>query len=171
MSFMITFSILVSELSLILCEKIFGLGFSAMDSPRFTVEDCTDGKYTKEIFLAVAAWNCSSDDIFIQIVEESPNKIYYQYCENENWYGFYEPQYTNFLHIDSFTITLNDWSMQYLTENMKVSTLVHELGHALSLADNPIFTTSDESIMNYSRNRNNYMPRQYDIKKVENFYE
>jgi hypothetical protein len=53
--------------------------------------------------------------------------------------------------------------------NFVTSCFVHELGHALSLADDP--KTSSASIMKYNRNRNTMTtPQQYDINDVNNIY-
>lgn len=49
--------------------------------------------------------------------------------------------------------------------------MVHELGHALTLGDNPSNTTTpDASIMNYGSNRQNYTPRADDITGVNATY-
>jgi hypothetical protein len=54
------------------------------------------------------------------------------------------------------------------TNNYKQSTIVHEFGHALSLADNP---SEKQSIMRHDRNRNTIIkPQQDDIKGVKSYY-
>ncbi|CAL9547258.1 hypothetical protein SUDANB121_04380 [Nocardiopsis dassonvillei] len=88
----------------------------------------------------------------------------------ENWYGLYSPSGTRANR--SFTIRIN---ARRLSEdsgsNMTAwcrSTSLHELGHALSLADNP--NTTRLSVMKHSRDRTRITPYAYDTAEVRRIY-
>jgi hypothetical protein len=89
---------------------------------------------------------------------------------SDTWYGLYTP--TGIWPFRSFTIRLNSRTISadaINVSNFIRSTFAHELGHGLSLGDNP--TTSASSLMKHSRNRNTmYLPQSYDIAEVNSYY-
>ena len=90
------------------------------------------------------------------------------------WYGLYTPksQNTSYYSGRYFTIQINSRTINQAASNLSSfirSVTVHELGHALSLADNP--NTTSTSIMKYSRNRNSLVsPTPYDRNNVSARY-
>ncbi|MDO5094286.1 MAG: hypothetical protein Q4D79_12900 [Propionibacteriaceae bacterium] len=90
---------------------------------------------------------------------------------SRNWYGLYSPsgQRSN----RTFTIWVNARTLAADSGNnllvWALSTATHELGHALSLDDNP--TTSEPSLMKHDRDRNTVVrPLPYDINEVRRIY-
>lgn len=71
-----------------------------------------------------------------------------------------------------FGIVLNDNELRIESTNFIQSVIVHELGHALCLDDNPSNTTTpNASIMNHRRTRDTiYVPQLDDINGVKNAY-
>jgi hypothetical protein len=88
---------------------------------------------------------------------------------SDTWYGLYTP--TGIWPFRSFTIRLNSRTISADASNVSNfirSSFAHELGHGLSLGDNP--TTSAPSIMKHSRDRNTlYVPQSYDITEVNGY--
>ncbi len=89
-----------------------------------------------------------------------------------NWFGLYSPagqrtsERTFSIYVN--TITLKASSGSHFKE-WAASTSTHELGHALSLADNP--STDKPSLMKHSRDRTTTLaPQQYDIDEVRRIY-
>jgi hypothetical protein len=89
----------------------------------------------------------------------------------DTWYGLY----TAWGPRDSsryYRVRLNSRTIAADASNFAnfvTSCFVHELGHGLSLADNP--STTSASIMKHSRNRNTMItPQQYDIDDVNAIY-
>lgn len=89
-----------------------------------------------------------------------------------SWYGYYTatgPRNSS----RTFTIQVNARTLSRdagsnLTKWI-ASTTTHELGHALSLADNP--NTSKSSLMKHSRNRSTIIsPQSYDVSEVNRIY-
>ncbi|MFF3955546.1 hypothetical protein ACFYY1_20260 [Streptomyces sp. NPDC001890] len=91
---------------------------------------------------------------------------------NESWYGLYSPSglrpINRIFKIKVNAKTLSRDSGSKMTEWSR-STTTHELGHALSLADNP--GTKKASLMKHSRNRTKVQkPLAYDISEVKRIY-
>ena len=89
----------------------------------------------------------------------------------ESWYGLYTPSGSREIN-RSFKIQVNARSLAEKASNLTnwiASTSTHELGHALSLKDNP--NTSSASLMKYSRNRSSQIaPSPYDVSEVKRIY-
>jgi hypothetical protein len=88
----------------------------------------------------------------------------------DGWYGLYTPHGSG--QTRYFTIQLNSRTIAHDATNVGnfiTSAFTHELGHALSLADDP--ATAAATIMSHARNRNTMTkPQTYDINDVNNFY-
>ncbi|MEV7870057.1 hypothetical protein AB0P17_29105 [Streptomyces sp. NPDC088124] len=89
-----------------------------------------------------------------------------------SWYGMYSPSGSRYIN-RIFKIQVNartldrDAGSKY--DQWVRSTTTHELGHALSLDDNP--NTSKASLMKHSRNRATVQkPLSYDISEVKRIY-
>lgn len=91
---------------------------------------------------------------------------------SQDWYGLYT--YSGLRSLGrSFTIKVNARSLSEAAgSNLSkwiASTSTHELGHALSLKDNP--DTTKASLMKHSRNRTTVIkPQSYDISEVKRIY-
>lgn len=89
---------------------------------------------------------------------------------SDTWYGTYT--YWGSGSSRYFRVQLNSRMIAKDATNFSnfiQSVFVHEMGHALSLLDNP--ATDQESIMKYSRDRNTMTkPQAYDISEVNNYY-
>ncbi len=114
-------------------------------------------------------WNNSSAPINFYTSSSSTNRIYvsqYDYDAYGITYALERSgsELTRFkIELNSRTIT-RDASTGNLA-NFIQSVLVHELGHTIWLADNPV--TEQDSIMKYTRNRNIMIsPTAYDIANV-----
>lgn len=91
---------------------------------------------------------------------------------SQSWYGLYDP--SGFRNVNRvFKIKVNARTIQRdsgskMTEWCR-STVTHELGHALSLDDNP--NTGRVSLMKHSRNRATVQkPQPYDVSEVKRIY-
>lgn len=91
---------------------------------------------------------------------------------SQSWYGNYAPHGVRNIN-RTFTIKVNtrtllaDAGSNY--QAWVTSTVTHEIGHSLSLDDDP--NTSSASIMKHSRNRTtSQVPTSYDISEVERIY-
>lgn len=118
-------------------------------------------------------WNTSSAPIYFYTSSSSNNRIYasqYDYTA----YGKTYPLEVSGSTLTKFKIELNSRTIANdaasgNVSNFIQSVLVHELGHTIWLADNPI--TSSSSIMKYSRNRDTMTnPSSYDIANVDAKY-
>lgn len=136
--------------------------------------DAVSSQYTYRLDDAIDAWNNSGADVDITISKYSGNTIKTKTLANETFYGEYA---WNYIHVVPFTgrvrqfdITIN---LATCTSKEMQSTMVHELGHALNLDDNPCNTTSDKdkSVMNYGRDRTvTKKPTSWDIEGVKASY-
>lgn len=139
------------------------------------IKSAVSSEYTNAVKNAVAAWNNA-----IPITTGKKNKVktlfyfdnkasnvIYSQERSESWVGAYS-YYTKKGKTYKFNIYLNDRLLKNKSENYKQSVAVHELGHALSLNDNPPET---QSIMRYDRNRNiMIVPQPDDIAGVKKQY-
>ena len=112
------------------------------------IRDATSSQYTQVVKNSIKAWNNAVPGVKFYLSKNAPNVIYSGNYKN-NWIGYYS-YYTRKGKTYKFNIYLNNRLLSKKSYNYKQSTLVHELGHALSLADNP----SAKSIMRHDRNRN-----------------
>lgn len=118
---------------------------------------------------ALSSWNSASSKV--NITKSSSAAAYVTATQySDTWYGLYS--YSGIPAFRVFDIKLNSRTIAADASNIANfirSTFAHELGHALSLADNP--NTTSASLMKHSRNRNTlYTPRIYDINDVNSFY-
>lgn len=136
-------------------------------STSIPVKNATSSSYTTVVKNSIMAWNNAiPGGVNIYQSNTTDNTIYSgNYADS--WVGYYS-YYTSDGKTYKFNIYLNDKFLLSQSNNYKQSTLVHELGHAFSLADNP---PQKKSIMRYDRNRNKiYTPQSDDINGVKNFY-
>ena len=122
--------------------------------------------YEQTIIDSINAWNRAIPEVYFYLDKNAPNAIYSGNYK-ESWVGYYQ-YYTRNGKTYKFNIYLNNRLLSKRSSNYKQSVLVHELGHALCLSDNP---AERKSIMRYDRNRN-YMikPQRDDIKGVIKAY-
>jgi hypothetical protein len=91
---------------------------------------------------------------------------------DQSWFGLYQPYGIRGIN-RTFAIKVNARTLAASSgANMTAwcrSTTTHELGHGLSLADNP--GTSSASLMKHSRNRTTVQkPQTYDVSEVQRIY-
>jgi len=113
---------------------------------------------------ALASWNAHGK---VNITKSSRAAAYVTVASySAAWYGLYTPG-TN-----TFNIKLNSRTLAAAAgvfANVSRSTFAHELGHSLSLADNPV--TDSASLMKHNRNRNTlYSPTSWDNACVNSVY-
>jgi hypothetical protein len=118
---------------------------------------------------ALSSWNSASSKV--NITKNSSSAAYVTAAQySDTWYGLYS--YSGIPVWRVFDIKLNSRTIAADASNVTNfirSTFAHELGHSLSLADNP--STSSASLMKHSRDRNTlYTPQTYDINDVNSFY-
>lgn len=119
----------------------------------------------------IIAWNSSTSKVVLGKSENSTNTIEAGRY-SQAWYGL-TTQYRNSLgRVVKFEIQINARTIGEDAANIPnfaKSTAVHEYGHVLWLCDNP--STSYDSIMKYSRNREKMIVPQYiDIVNVNAKY-
>ncbi|GIF97729.1 hypothetical protein [Catellatospora citrea] len=119
---------------------------------------------------ALSAWNVTPTPVWITKSSSAKSIIVAQQYPGKTWFGLYTPHGSK--PDRYFDIKLNSLEISKATTNFDKFVqynLVHELGHALSLIDNPV--TSQVSIMKYGVDFNlYYVPQQYDINDVNNYY-
>lgn len=118
----------------------------------------------------MASWNGAGAKVSFNKVSGSNNPVYvanYSYGAYGKCIIYYSGN-----KITRFTIEMNNRTISRDATNFSnfiQSVFVHELGHAIWLADNP--RTSQPSIMKYSRNRNTMTrPQTFDINNVRAKY-
>ncbi len=120
---------------------------------------------------ARANWNNAPGGIGVSIGQTTTaNASMTAASYSASWYGIYTPYNTRATR--SFTIQINSRTLANDSPNLTAwieSTSTHELGHALSLADNP--NTTAISLMKHDRDRaNNRRPQSYDRREVVRIY-
>jgi hypothetical protein len=91
---------------------------------------------------------------------------------NQTWFGLYSPRGERYAD-RAFGIQVNTYQLRQLAgshfSEWCDSTTTHEIGHALSLGDNP--NTSKASLMKHDRNRTTvFSPTSYDKSEVKRIY-
>lgn len=84
----------------------------------------------------------------------SENPCIYSVPNRKQSYGLYTPQSRQYVlwgRAGKFKIELNRNTLVSESDTVRSSVLVHELGHAFCLDDNP--SSRNSSIMNYDRDR------------------
>ena len=121
---------------------------------------------------SVSAWNSTNTPVNIKTVPGSGHSYVIDGVYNDTWYGLYTPKNRQWIisgRAGKFTIELNRKELVSESDNFWQSVLVHELGHAFCLDDNP--SSGNSSIMNYDRNRNTLIkPTSNDIAGVNSAY-
>lgn len=116
------------------------------------------------------AWNGSGCNALIYSSSSSSNKIV-NVSVQDTWNGMYtatKRQYVLWGKATEFKIELNHYILAPHSDNYRQSVLVHELGHALSLDDNP---PESPSIMRHDRDREIVItPRNDDVYGVNQIY-
>jgi len=147
-----------------------------MASAVFTVKNYSyNSQWQPGMDAALAAWNATATKASITKSSSSKNIITSAQF-NATWFGYYTWYGTKLLG-RTFTIELNAKTIvaqqaKYPGSgqaNWVTGVFVHELGHALSLKDNP--ATSQSSIMTYRNDYTVWMkPQAYDISDVKSIY-
>lgn len=114
------------------------------------------------------AWNSTSAGTNISITTSSSCYVCEVGVYADTWFGV-----TRFLSnsktINNATIVINAGACD-TDDNSRKSTITHEIGHLLGLADNPPIS-DNKSLMNYERNKKTvYAPQAYDIMNVNYIY-
>lgn len=136
-------------------------------TPTIQFKVSADKKYNDDILRSMKAWNEAVPGVSITTNKKASNVIFSGYY-NTNWVGYYTWVTNSKGEVTSFNIYINEKHLNGKSDEFIQSVIVHELGHALSLADNP---PNAVSIMQYSRNRNvMYVPQKDDIEGVKNIY-
>lgn len=121
-------------------------------NPAVEVEDRLD----YQIFHScIDEWNSTDTPVEITQVPGSGHSYIISGQWDDTWYGMYTPQSRQYVfggRAGKFKIELNRNNLVSKSDTFRSSVLVHELGHAFCLDDNP--SSGNSSIMNYDRNRN-----------------
>ena len=146
------------------------LGFHAPDT-TFSLQcigSLAQTTWNSWIQESAVAWNTA---IGSNITVTSSTSVYT--CEvkslDVSWYGKTTSTVSNGITVEA-KVEINARACSG-SDNIKKSTITHEIGHLLGLADNPPIG-ADYSLMNHDRNRNTvYVPQAYDISNVKYIYE
>ena len=127
--------------------------------------------YSTAYSRAKNAWNNTATPAYIYDIAGSGHSWIHDESYSDTFIGQYNPislQYGVSGRATKFEIKLNRTKLVGHTTNYIQSTIVHELGHALCLNDNP---PQSPSIMRYDRNRETCItPQQDDINGVNAAY-
>ena len=135
-------------------------------SPSIPIVISTSSSYKDLVKKSMTAWNNSISEVNIYEKKKATNTVL-SGSYTDTWVGAYS-YYLRSGKTYKFNIYLNDRLLSSKSNNYKQSTIVHEFGHALSLADNP---PEKQSIMRYDRNRDVMTtPQQDDINGVKKYY-
>ena len=135
-------------------------------SPSIPIVISTSSSYKDLVKKSMTTWNNSISEVNIYEKKKATNTVY-SGTYADTWLGAYS-YYLKKGKTYKFNIYLNDRLLSSKSNNYKQSTIVHEFGHALSLADNP---PEKQSIMRYDRNRDVMTtPQQDDINGVKKYY-
>lgn len=139
-----------------------------LKNPSVEVEKRTGYPY----YESVAEWQNTNTPINITTVPGSGHSYIIDGQWDDTWYGLYTPRNREFIvtgRAGKFKIELNRSTLVGESNTFRKSVIVHELGHAFCLGDNP--SSGNASIMNHNRNRN-YLtwPTSDDIAGVNDAY-
>lgn len=121
-------------------------------NPTVEVEDRLSYKIFRD---CIDKWNRTNTPVEITQVPGSGHSYVISGQWDDTWYGMYTPQSRQYLfwgRAGKFKIELNRNTLVSESDTFRSSVLVHELGHAFCLNDNP--SSGNSSIMNYDRDRN-----------------
>lgn len=162
-AFLIVFCILLINSVSVLAYVTIDFGYISKEIP---IENRTTS-YHYPFLNSISAWNNCGAGVNIYTVPGSGNNWITDEKIADTWYGMYEAkirQYIFWGRATKFKITLNRTTLVSQTDNFVQSVIVHELGHALCLGDNP---PESPSIMRYDRDRETCItPQQDDIDGV-----
>ncbi len=114
------------------------------------------------------AWNSTSAGTNISITTAPSSYVCEVGVYADTWFGVTSFP-SNSSTINSATILINARTCD-TDNNSRKSTITHEIGHLLGLADNPPIS-ANKSLMNYDRNKKTvYTPQAYDIMNVKYIY-
>ncbi len=114
------------------------------------------------------AWNSTSAGTNISITTAPSSYVCEVGVYADTWFGVTGFP-SNSSTINSATILINARTCD-TDNNSRKSTITHEIGHLLGLADNPPIS-ANKSLMNYDRNKKTvYTPQAYDIMNVKYIY-
>ncbi len=126
--------------------------------------------YTTHFNTARSNWNGAGIGVSITTSSSASATMTAGSYTTQSWYGIYTPSCIRACR--SFSIQLNAHTITRDSPNVSAwirSTATHELGHALSLADNP--NTTAISLMKHSRDRTAVQtPQAYDRNEVVRIY-
>ena len=163
--------ILLVVISLISCTTIiYSYLSTAYGYPTsiIAIKNACSDTYTPTFNASLAAWNNATPIVELTESSESLNFIT-DGAYADSWVGCYTYSYNKKAGTTLFNIRLNTSILDSKSSNYRQSVLVHELGHALSLADNP---PTSLSIMRYDRDRELiYVPQTDDINGVNAIYQ
>lgn len=131
----------------------------------------------QHLSIALNSWRdatASIVDITTTNSSQSTQNTIYAGDYDDTWYGMCLSYSNSSGGLSRFTIQINNRSLTNAPKmiskfNYFLSTITHEFGHPLGLADNP--TTNSESLMKHSRDRNVvYTPMFFDILAIYEKY-
>jgi len=127
-----------------------------------------DGDWYSLIATSVNAWNNSAADTNISLTTSS-SPYYIEVGEfADSWYGLCS-QWCAGTTITKANISINSGMLS--SDNMRRSTITHEIGHLLGLKDNPPVSPND-SLMMHARNKEMvFVPMEFDIHNVKFLYD
>lgn len=117
------------------------------------------------------AWNNSKAKTNISITTTGSSSYTMEVVDlpSKTWYGLMTPTNTVGGTLTSATIQINKAKIGNASDNAKLSTVTHEIGHLLWLNDDP--ETADYSLMLHGRDRELiYTPQMIDIYHMEQKY-
>lgn len=136
------------------------------------------GIWQNAIMNSIAAWNNAGVGANITASATSTSNYKIQVMEREeDWYGLCHQTFSSSSgSTTQCLITLNSSELPSGTTesdaNFRQSTAVHEIGHLLSLKDNPDVETANDSIMSGNRDRTVVTtPQDFDIENVRFRYD
>ena len=148
-----------------------------MPSASFSVNDNVSDYYFKSrIYQGTYHWNVTPTPAAIGRSSTSTNTINKLAGGATSSYGLYAAKYINGSR--GFDIYINYQAIDSLVSGRSLtdrdkayeSVIVHELGHALSLADLGFLDTRSSIMSEYIKRYNLWTPQQYDINDVNAFY-
>jgi hypothetical protein len=110
---------------------------------------------------ARSRWNGAGIGANVEFHSGSANTMTAGNYTGDDWfgvYGLYTGNKTLWLWVSSFTIQINATALVTYAPSTEydawaLSTSTHELGHAFSLADDPLLSSPNTSLMNHTRDR------------------